>query len=76
MTAVGTDVAVVEAMELRAVTRTRSVEPTSACLRLYVRPVAPAMLLQLPPVALHCRHWAEYEIGCVPDQVPGSPVSV
>ena len=41
MTAVGADVSVSSPIALRAVTRTRSVLPTSACLATYVLAVAP-----------------------------------
>ena len=67
ITPVGTEVTVVEPIELLAVTRMRSVVPTSDCLRVYVRAVAPAMFSQLPPVRLHVRHWRLNVIGWVPD---------
>src|SRR5262245_15694228 len=75
-TAVGADVAVSLAMAFVAVTRTRSVLPTSACLATYVFAVAPAIDEQLPPAELQLRHWYVNEIGCVPDHVPGSAVCV
>src|ERR671933_200316 len=34
------------------------------------------MSVQLPPAVAQRRHWYAYEIGAVPDQVPGSSVSV
>ena len=48
-TAVGTDVEVAEPALFVAVSRTRSVLPTSTCFSAYVEPVAPEMLEQLAP---------------------------
>src|SRR5262245_62795433 len=73
---VGTEVTVVEPIELRAVTRMRNVVPTSDCRSVYVLPVAPLMFSQLPPVRLQLRHWKLNVIVGVPDQKPGSAVSV
>ena len=55
-TVVGSELAVVE-RSFEAVTATRMVAPTSAGTTAYVCPVAPAMSMQLPPVALQRRHW-------------------
>ena len=56
MTAVGADVAEAVPALLRAVTRTRSVVPSSAAVRTYVFDVAPLMLEQLPPLPSQRRH--------------------
>jgi hypothetical protein len=53
ITAVGTDVAVVEPSPLLATTRKRSVFPTSADVSVYVSEWAPLMFAQLPPVLSH-----------------------
>jgi hypothetical protein len=34
------------------------------------------MSMQFAPAVSHLRHWYAYEIGCVPDQAPGSAVNV
>jgi hypothetical protein len=57
MTAEGGDAAVAAPFEFRAVTRMRSVLPTSDCRVTYVLPVAPEIGVQLPPLLLHVRHW-------------------
>jgi hypothetical protein len=63
-TAVGADVAEAVPAELRAVTRTRSVVPSSADVSVYVFAVAPLMLEQLPPVRSQRRHWYVNVSGC------------
>ena len=59
-----------------AVTTTRNVDPTSAEVAVYVCAVAPAMSEHGLPPAPQRLHWYAYESGCVPDQLPGSAVSV
>src|SRR5215207_7494732 len=61
-----------------AETRTLRLYPTSRCVGVYVRPVAPAIELhELPAVApLQSCHWKEYVTGAVPLHVPGSADSV
>src|SRR5919201_3786329 len=75
-TLVGADVAEVAPAVLRAVTRTRTVLPSSAVVRTYVFPVAPLMFEQLPPVRSQRRHWYENVSGCCPVHVPLFAVSV
>ena len=62
--------------ELLAVTAARIVEPTSAEPSRYVCPVAPAIARQFAPDESHRCHWYAYEIGAVPDQLPGLAVKV
>src|SRR5438034_11739165 len=59
-----------------AVTRMRIVAPTSAEPSVYDWFVPAAMSLHVSPLWSHRRHWYVYEIGCAPDHVPGSAVSV
>src|SRR5918994_5266436 len=75
-TPVGAEVAEAAPAALRAVTRTRSVVPSSAAVRTYVFPVAPLMSEQLPPVRSQRRHWYENVIGCCPVQAPVFAVRV
>jgi len=56
-TAVGSDVAEREPAPFVAVTRTLIFDPTSLPVKRYVLPVAPAMLVQLPPDLLQRSHW-------------------
>jgi hypothetical protein len=56
-TPVAADVAEEEPALFDAVTSTRTVEPTSPAVNVYVVPVAPAMSEQFPPPALQRRHW-------------------
>jgi hypothetical protein len=60
----------------RAVTRTRSVLPTSAERTTYVRLIAPVMSAHCWPPVLQRRHWYVNAIGVVPDHSPGFAVSV
>ena len=53
-----------------AVTRTRSVLPTSAEPSLYVFAVAPITFAQLAPALSQRRHWYENDIGWKPVQTP------
>src|SRR5205814_6986242 len=76
ITALGADVVDDEPLPFRAVTRTRSVLPTSTPFNVYVRCVAPVIVEQLPPVWSHRRHSYVYVTGCAPDQLPGFAVSV
>ena len=76
MTAVGAETNASVLIAFVAVTRTRNVLPTSACLATNVLPVAPPIAEQPPPLELQLRHWYVNEIGCVPDHVPGSAVCV
>jgi len=55
-TAVGTDVELVEPALFVAVTATRNVVPTSACVSTYVCAVAPPIAAQLAPVASQRLH--------------------
>ena len=75
-TAVGWDDAAVEPATFAAVTLSRIVYPTSASVRPYCDPVAPATSAQLPPDWSQRCHWFESEIGAVPDQAPCDPVSI
>ena len=74
--AVGAEVDVRDPRLFFAVTRTRSVLPTSTDFSAYVVEVAPEMLAQLPPDASHLVHWYAYVIGCSPLHVPRCAVSV
>jgi hypothetical protein len=74
-TAVATESAVADDAEFVAVTRTRTVEPTSPATSVYVAPVAPAMSTQPAPPVSQRRHWRAYEIGAVPVHVPVDDVS-
>src|SRR5215212_3298137 len=76
ITAVGADVAARAPSVFFAVTRTRTVFPTSTDVRTYVFCVAPLMSEQLPPVWSQRRHWYANAIGCPPVHVPGFAVSV
>jgi hypothetical protein len=76
MTAVGTEVAFVEPSRLVAVTRTRSVLPTSTPLSVYVLLVAPLIAEQLPPLRSQRRHEKANVIGCGPVHLPSLAVSV
>ena len=69
-TAVGADVAEAVPALLRAVTRTRSVVPSSADVRTYVFAAAPLMSAQLEPLRSQRRQWYANVIGAVPTQVP------
>ena len=71
-TAVCVELALLEPTEFVPVTTTRKVKPTSAATAVYDCELAPAMSLQLLPDESQRRHWYAYEIGCVPDHVPGS----
>jgi len=80
-TAVGFDAAVREPSAFIAVTRTRIREPTSALVSRYLSPVAPEMIVQLPPSgsppsAPQRTHWNAYEIGLVPVHVPRAALSL
>jgi hypothetical protein len=80
-TAVGFDATVFEPSAFAAVTRTRSLKPTSARTSRYRRSVAREMIAQLPPSgcppsAPHRTHWYANEIGCVPVHVPFVVLSV
>ena len=57
-----------------AVTRTRTVEPASAAVSVYVDPVAPSIGAQFPPLSSQRRQ--EWESAGVPVQVPSAAVSV
>ncbi len=59
-----------------AVTRRRSVFPTSLATGTYDDPVAPETFVQDEPDASHRRHCRANVIGAVPDQVPFEPDSV
>jgi hypothetical protein len=74
-TAVGAEFRDAAPAEFVAVTRTTSVEPTSAVTTAYVAPVAPAISTQPAPLESHRSHRYAYD-GAVPDQVPDEPVSV
>jgi hypothetical protein len=63
MTAVGAEVTVSVLTAFSAVTRTRSVLPTSDCLATNVLPVAPLIDEQPPPLELQLRHWKVNVIG-------------
>jgi hypothetical protein len=75
-TAVCADVAVADPAEFDAVTATRIVEPTSAETSVYAAAVAPEILTQFAPEESQRCHWYAYEIGAVPDHVPGAAVNV
>ena len=55
-----------------AVTRMRTVLPTSGFFSVYVCLVAPPMFAQLFPCSSQRRHWYLNVIGCVPVHVPWS----
>ena len=73
-TAVAADVAVVDPSLLVAVTRNRTVCPSSAAVNWYCVPSAPLIVSQLPPLAAQRSHAYSYLVG-LPVQVPRSPVS-
>jgi len=75
-TPLGTDVADEAPRLFLAVTRTRSVVPSSADVSLYVFSVAPLMVAQLPPVRSQRRQTYVNAIGCAPTQTPAFAVSV
>src|SRR5262245_60629001 len=75
-TAVAAETAVFEPSLLDALTRTRSVSPTSADVTTRVFVSAPMIAEQLPPLVSQRSHWNAKLIGCGPDHVPGSAVSV
>ena len=58
-----------------ATTSTRSTEPESAAVSVYVEEIAPATSAHAPVVALQRRHWNANAVG-VPVQVPVVAVSV
>ena len=74
-TAVGTDVSEPEPSAFLAVTRTRSVCPTSALRKSYRRRSAPLIPAQLPPFLSQRWYWYEYDVG-LPVQSPWSAVRV
>src|SRR6185312_521972 len=74
-TPVGTEVDVPEPSAFFAVTRTRSVCPTSALRRSYRRRSAPLIPAQLPPFLSQRWYWYEYEVG-LPVHWPWSAVRV
>jgi hypothetical protein len=55
-TAVGADAATAEPPEFEAVTRTRSVKPTSPTVAVYVLPVAPASAAHVAPAGSQRLH--------------------
>jgi hypothetical protein len=61
--------------ELLAVTTAITLSPTSAAVRLYDSPVAPAIAGQFP-LGSQRSHWKEMVIGCVPVQMPVGVVTV
>jgi hypothetical protein len=75
-TAVGSEAAVLEPPSLEAVTRKRSVKPTSAAPSKYVCAVAPLTDEQLEPALSQRCHWYAYEIGAVPVHDPLAPFKV
>jgi hypothetical protein len=58
-----------------AVTRTRSVDPTSPVRTVYVAAVSDPMSAQLAPELEHLRHWYVIDVGPF-DQEPGDASSV
>src|SRR5262245_42686565 len=74
-TLVGFDATVFEPSAFIAVTRTRSLKPTSARTSRYRRSVAREMMAQFPPSGCppsvpHRTHWYANEIGWVPVHAP------